>query len=143
MPCPCGRGSLKRQLTQAGEFDLPVNSPGEPEERPERLQLDRFARKLPPGAARQQDSRKIAARFRRREPDLLRTRVAFDRRGHGLAFRAPPKPPRHLLQIRTEGTVPCRKVQESGKGAPGFSRLQGGRVSGRFVVEAFQNRTPF
>src|SRR2546427_5037959 len=143
MPRPCGRGSLERQLTQAGELDLPLNSAGEPEERPERLQLDGFVRKLPPCTARQQDSRKIAARFRRREPDLLRARVAFDRRGHGLALGSPPKPPRHLLQIRTEGTVPSRKVQESGSGTPVFPRLQRGRVAGRFVVEAFQQRTAF
>src|SRR5260370_31294820 len=106
MPCPCGRGSLKRQLTQAGEFDLPLNSPGEPEERPERLQLDRFVRKLPPGAARQQDSRKIAARFRRREPDLLRASVAFDRRGDGLAFCPPPQPPAPPPPVPPERTDP-------------------------------------
>src|SRR5713101_6459732 len=110
MPRPCGRRSLERQLTQAGELDLPLNSPGEPEQRPERLQLDGFVRKLPPGTARQQDSRKIAARFRRREPDLLHTWIALDERGHGHDLRPPPKPPRHLLQIRTEGTVPSRKV---------------------------------
>src|SRR5712691_4948352 len=102
MPRPCGRRSLERQSAEAGEVNLPMNSPGEPEQCPERLQLDGFVRKLPPGTARQQDSRKIAARFRRREPDLLRAKVAFDRRGHGLAFGSPPKPPRHLLQIRTE-----------------------------------------
>src|SRR5260370_20337624 len=99
MPRPCGRRSLERQLTQAGELDLPLNSPGEPEQRPERLQLDGFVRKLPPGTARQQDSRKIAARFRRREPDLLRASVAFDRRGPGLPFGLAPQtsapPPPH------------------------------------------------